>query len=63
MARGSLRTAQGMVGTLGGGSVPGQLVRNVAGESLNEVRSDVNTRAERTLELPAGTEFQVVVTD
>jgi hypothetical protein len=63
MANGSLRTAQGMVGTLSGGSVTGQLVRNVAGESLNEVRQDVNTRVERTLELPAGTQFSVIVTD
>ena len=63
LSRGSLRTAQGVVGTLGGDSVTGQLVRNVAGESLNEVRQDVNERTVTTLELPAGTEFQVVVTD
>ena len=63
MAKGSLRTAQGMMGHVGGGSVTGQLVRNVAGESLNEVRQDVNTRVERTLELPAGTQFTVVITD
>ena len=63
LSRGSLRTAQGVVGQLGGGSVTGQLVRNVAGESLNEVRQDVNERTVTTLELPSGTEFQVVVTD
>jgi hypothetical protein len=64
LARGALATANGAVGAaLGGTTIAHELARNVAVEGMSEVGREVTATPERTLELPQGTVFSVVLTE
>jgi serine/threonine protein kinase len=61
VARGALNTAAGVAGALGG-DVARDLARNVGSETAREARRDTEVDRRYTLEVDAGTSFQIVVT-
>jgi hypothetical protein len=66
LARGAMATAGGVVGRLAGTTVGHELARNVAQEGMHEVRQGYSGAgaglSSVTLEIPAGTEFELLIT-